>query len=116
VMIDQGSFGWDDYRRLGEPSLDRIADRVDVRRDETLEGLQHPFGATLRVETRDGTIERRIPDPSGEPETFPDEAAVKGKFMLLAEPVLGSEAAKLADFILSLDRRNAIGDALGLAA
>lgn len=108
VMLDQGSFGWDDYKRLGQPALDALSDRVDVVRDESLEGLRHPFGATLKVETRSGAIERRIADPSGEPETFPDEAAVVAKFALLAEPVLGGGAARLADLVLSLERRNAL--------
>ncbi|MFD2238034.1 MmgE/PrpD family protein [Aureimonas populi] len=116
VMIEQGSFGWDDYRRLGEPGLDVIADRVEVVRDETLEGLAHPFGATLRVATPQGTLERRIADPAGEPATFPGEAALRAKFMTLAEPVLGAQAAPLADFFLTLGTRNAISGALRAAA
>lgn len=112
VMLDQGSFGWDDYRRLGEPALEALADRIDVKRDETLEGLRHPFGATLVVETNAGTFEKRIPDPSGEPETFPDEAAARAKFKLLAEPVLGAKAGPLAKFFLSLDRQANVADSL----
>src|SRR3712207_1854377 len=27
VALDQGSFGWDDYARLGDPSIDRLCDR-----------------------------------------------------------------------------------------
>lgn len=105
VMIDQGRFGWDDYRRLGDPALDTLADRIDVVRDTGLEGLTHPFGATLRVTTPTGTITRHLPDPAGEPETFPDDAAVRAKFLDLAEPVLGARAAALADLILTLDHQ-----------
>lgn len=71
VALTLGRFGWDDYHQLGKPEIDALCDRVDVVRDESLEGLRHPFGATLAVDTLDGTIERRIPDPSGEPDTFP---------------------------------------------
>ena len=104
VALDQGSFGWDDYKRIGDPTLDALCDRIDVVRDESLEGLAHPFGGTVRIKTRDGrVIERRIPDPSGEPATFPDAAAVRAKFMALAEPVLGAGADDLADALETLD-------------
>src|SRR5690606_37255072 len=43
MALDQGSFGWDDYRRLADPALDALADRIIVRRDARLEGLVHPF-------------------------------------------------------------------------
>ena len=108
VMLDQGSFGWDDYRRLGEERLDDIADRVDVVRDESLEGVAHPFGATLRAETTAGMLEMRVEDPSGEPRSFPDDAAIREKFLGLAEPVLGADAGRLADFVLALDTRNSL--------
>ncbi|UHD44971.1 MmgE/PrpD family protein [Aureimonas altamirensis] len=110
VMLDQGSFGWDDYKRLGDASLCALADRVDVVRDETLEGLRHPFGATLTVRMQGGeTIERRIADPSGEPETFPDAAALRSKFDTLAMPVLGEAGTSaLAEAFLDMDRRNRV--------
>ncbi len=108
VMADQGHFGWDDYVRLGEPALDALSDRVEVVRDESLEGLPHPFGATLETETTAGAFQVRIPDPSGEPETFPDEAALRAKFRRLAEPVLGPAADQLADFMMTLDSRNTL--------
>jgi 2-methylcitrate dehydratase PrpD len=95
VALYKGSFGWDDYALLGNPDVEAIAARVDVRRDERLEGLRHPFGANIAVTTSAGTVERNIPDPSGEPETFPDRAAVEAKFMTLATPALGNAASSL---------------------
>ncbi len=112
VMIDQGSFGWDDYKRLGDERLDAICERIDVFRDESLEGLAHPFGATLTVETGAGAFERRIADPSGEPATFPDEGAVRAKFLDLAEPVLDGRAGEMADFFLGLEERNGLSGIL----
>ncbi len=114
VMADQGSFGWDDYSRIGEPALDALSDRVDVVRDESLEGLTHPFGATLLTETTAGSFSTRIPDPSGEPETFPDEDALRAKFRGLAEPVLGLAASQLADFMMTLESRNTLRGMPGL--
>ncbi len=95
VAIHQGRFGWDDYRLLGAPEVEAIADRVDVVQDDRLEGKRHPFGARLRVRIRSETIERLIADPSGEPETFPSAAALGEKFRILAGPVLHDAAAPL---------------------
>ncbi|MFC3724719.1 MmgE/PrpD family protein [Neoaquamicrobium sediminum] len=95
VALTLGRFGWDDYALLAKPEIDALCDRVDVIRDESLEGLRHPFGATLEVTTPQGTISRRIPDPSGEPDTFPSPEALSAKFMTLARPVLNDDAAML---------------------
>lgn len=108
VALDQGSFGWDDYRRLGEPALDALADRIDVTADASLENLAHPFGATLTLETPAGTLSRRIPDPSGEPHLFPTDTALEGKFATLTEPVLGARTAALADATLALSHAQPI--------
>ena len=104
VALDQGSFGWDDYRRLGEPVIDALADRVTVRQDHAVEAASpHPFGARVRIETSKGMFERAAPDPSGEPSSFPSEATLRGKFETLARPVLGDRAATLAESILALE-------------
>lgn len=95
VALHRGRFGWDDYDLLGDGEVEAIAGRIDVRQDGRLEGLRHPFGAWLTVRTRDGIIERHVPDPSGEPESFPDDDAVEAKFMTLARPVLGNAASPL---------------------
>ncbi|MFN3825574.1 MAG: MmgE/PrpD family protein [Pseudorhodobacter sp.] len=86
----RGQFGWDDYDLLGQPATDALSDRVEVIRDQSLEGLRHPFGATLSVTARGETHRLRIPDPSGEPETFPTADASAAKFRALAGPVLNT--------------------------
>ncbi len=116
VALDQGSFGWDDYRRLGEPGIDGLCDRISVRRDEAVEaGSAHPFGARVRLATAKGDLEAMVRDPSGEPESFPDEGAMRRKVLTLAEPVLGDRAAAFADAILRLDDFASVADALALA-
>lgn len=102
VALTLGRFGWDDYTLLGKPEIDAVCDRVEVIRDESLEGLRHPFGATLELTTAHGTVTRRISDPSGEPETFPTPEALTGKFMTLARPVLNDEATGLHERLMRL--------------
>ncbi len=116
VALDQGSFGWDDYARLGEPAIDALCDRIAVRQDDGVEAASpHPFGARVRVSLTDGrSYERAIPDPSGEPESFPAPASLRRKFLVLAEPVLGLRAARFADAILELERFGTISDAIVL--
>jgi 2-methylcitrate dehydratase PrpD len=95
VALLRGRFGWDDYDLLGKAEVEALADRVDVVRDETLEGLRHPFGATLTLRTADVDHRLRIADPSGEPDSFPDREAMATKFRTLAGPVLNHGADAL---------------------
>src|SRR6201987_2768849 len=114
VALDQGSFGWDDYERLGDAAIDTLADKFDRVRDERLEGRTHPFGARVSITTDDGVHERLYPDPSGEPDSFPDVAAMQQKFLPLARPVLSKRADQLAHAILSLERFDRISAATEL--
>lgn len=90
VALLRGQFGWDDYDLLGDPRAEALAARVDVWNDPSLEGLRHPFGATLEVEAQGKTHKLRIADPSGEPETFPDAETLGDKFTTLTGPVSNS--------------------------
>lgn len=102
VALLQGGFGWDDYDLLGRPDVDALSDKVETWRDESLEGLTHPFGASLVVEASGMRHELRIADPSGEPDTFPDDVARAAKFDALAGPVLNRDAATLRHRLLTL--------------
>ena len=105
VALDQGRFGWDDYDRLGDASIDALADKVDVGQDDRLEiGRSHPFGARVSITTGVGVHERLFADPSGEPDSFPDTVTMQQKFLTLARPVLSGRAEQFADAILSLER------------
>jgi 2-methylcitrate dehydratase PrpD len=116
VALDQGRFGWDDYALIGDPKIEALAEQIAVRRDERLEtGRAHPFGARVRLETVRGAFEREVDDPSGEPKTFPSEAAQRAKFLGLAEPALGPRAGALADAILGLETFSDVGAALKAA-
>ncbi|UGV24236.1 MmgE/PrpD family protein [Rhodopseudomonas boonkerdii] len=114
LALDQGSFGWDDYKRLGDTAIDRLADRFDVVQDERLEGKRHPFGARVSIHTEDGVHERIAPDPSGEPDSFPDATAMQQKFLQLARPVLDKRADTFADAILTLEQFDRVTTATAL--
>jgi 2-methylcitrate dehydratase PrpD len=114
LALDQGSFGWDDYKRLGDSAINTLADRFDVVQDERLEGKRHPFGARVSITTEDGVHERIYADPSGEPTSFPDAAAMQQKFLQLARPVLSNRAEKFADAILSLETFDRVATATAL--
>jgi 2-methylcitrate dehydratase PrpD len=114
LALDQGSFGWDDYKRLGDSAINTLADRFDVVQDERLEGKRHPFGARVSITTEDGVHERIYADPSGEPTSFPDAAAMQQKFLQLARPVLNNRAEKFADAILSLESFDRVATATAL--
>src|SRR6201996_9633586 len=114
VALDQGRFGWDDYERLGDTAINALADKFDVVQDDRLEGKRHPFGARVSITTEHGVHERLHDDPSGEPTSFPDAAAMQQKFLTLARPVLNKRADQLADAILTLERFDRVEQATQL--
>ncbi len=104
LALEQGSFGWDDYARLGDPAIDALADKIEVVQDDRLEiGRTHPFGARVTVTAEGETHERLAVDPPGEPASFPDDTAMRQKFLQLARPVLDGGADKLAGALLTMD-------------
>ena len=112
VALDQGSFGWDDYDRLGDAAIDALADKFNVVQDDRLEaGRKHPFGARVAITTEHGVHERLHADPSGEPDSFPDAEAMQQKFLTLARPVLNGRAEQFATAILSLERFDRVAQA-----
>ena len=79
-----------------------------------LSGRKHPFGARVSITTENGVHERLHADPSGEPNSFPDAAAMQQKFLTLARPVLSNRAEQLANAILSLERFDQVAQATQL--
>ena len=115
LALDQGRFGWDDYKRLGDAAINNLANKFDVVQDDKLEiGRSHPFGARVTITTEDGVHERLHDDPSGEPTSFPSAQAMSDKFITLARPVLSSRAQHFADAILGLERFDRVAQATAL--
>ncbi len=42
LALEQGSFGWDDYERLGDPAIEALADKIDVVQDDQLGNRPQP--------------------------------------------------------------------------
>lgn len=103
IALTKGSFGWDDYALIGNQQVQALAGRISVERDRRVEGLAHPFGATLHITARTGTFERIIRTPPGEPELFPDRSQIDAKFLTLAKPVLGDGAQRLLHALHEID-------------
>lgn len=81
----EGRFTWDAYRRLGDPRVEELMDRIRVSVDRAIPAL----GSRVRVVTRDGrTLVREVPLARGEPETFPSWEELEAKFRSLARPLL----------------------------
>ncbi len=96
--------------------LEGLCDKVLTRRDHSVEAASpHPFGASVRVTVGGAVLERSVPDPSGEPASFPTAAALTRKFITLVEPVLGAQARPLADALLWLETFPSAARALELA-
>ncbi|UTD26822.1 MmgE/PrpD family protein [Bradyrhizobium sp. WD16] len=115
LALEQGSFGWDDYARLGDPAIDALADRIEVVQDDRLEtGRSHPFGARVSILSGGTAYERLAFDPPGEPSSFPTDAAMRQKFTQLARPVLDGRTAAFADAVLELERFGRVSEATRL--
>lgn len=106
AALREGGVRWDDYPRLiGDPEIDALAARVHCAHDAEVEAL-YPAAMAGRVAVRfaDGArADRFVPEPSGEPSRFPDEAALRAKAVALAAPSLGAAGASaLCDAALGL--------------
>lgn len=108
VALYRGSFSWDDYALLGNPDVEKIAERIVVNRDPRLENLSHPFGSYVSIQTSSGVVSQHNPDPSGEPENFPTDEQVHAKFIALANPILGDAAEPLLEKLLNLDGQSSV--------
>lgn len=93
---------------LRDPELVRLARATVVEEDEELTAVYHekkPCDVIFRL--RDGRrLHARVEYCKGDPENRPSEEDVLAKFFGLTEGALGRpRAERLADFLLSVDRR-----------
>lgn len=93
--------------RLNDPDLHSLMDRIAVIEDQRMTE-RHPeeWPARVVVETDRGTFSGGVSNPRGEPEAPLTEAEICEKFTTLTAPVIGDDAADLADVILTLDERD----------
>ncbi|MEI4472306.1 MmgE/PrpD family protein [Frigidibacter sp. MR17.24] len=92
-----GGVRWDDYPGLlGRADIDALADRVMPWHDPQIEALYpRRMAASVRVSLADGRkLEALVESPSGEPDSFPEPAAMIDKALTLTTPVLGAARAR----------------------
>lgn len=106
VALATGGMAWDSYKLLDDPTIRALMQRIACENDPDIEAeFPANMSGRLTVRVRGDVFSRKIVTPKGEPETFPTEAELRGKFSSLADAVLGKpQANKLADAILHLDR------------
>ena len=83
-----------------------LADRISVSVDAACDDdYPRTRSAVVTAETTDGRrIERRVDEPLGSPANQVDDDALLGKFLKLADPVLGTASAtRVADTVMSLE-------------
>ena len=90
VVLRQGSMGWDDYaKHLKDPETLDLCRKVSSVVDPLPEAeFPRQMSGVARVRTRNGDFEKFVVVPTGEPENFPDMAALRAKFDALSAPYI----------------------------
>lgn len=107
-----GEMGWDSYRHLGNPEVTSLMQRIRCDNDPEIEA-EFPANMSGKITLQAGgqTFTKTVIIPKGDPDNFPDNAALQEKFTSLAAKAIGPAAtAQLAKAILDCDRLNAAAD------
>ena len=101
-----GAMGWESYGELHNPVVRGMLAKVSCVHSEAMQAeFPANMSGTVTIAARGQAFSRTVIVPKGEPANFLGDAALRGKFMGLAERALGHDAASgLADDILALDR------------
>lgn len=105
AALATGSVTWDSYALLSDPVVRTLTRRISCYHEPEIEAeLPARMAALLTVETRAGTLTRKVRSPKGDPENFLTVDELRAKFTGLAAGILGEEnASALADSILRLE-------------
>jgi 2-methylcitrate dehydratase PrpD len=101
IALLERSYTWDSYRRLQDPEVTSLMDRVVAVTSPEVNGL----GGYVRITARDGAVfENRIALAKGEPESFLTWDELLEKFSPMAEKVLPkSQVDKLIAEVSALE-------------
>jgi 2-methylcitrate dehydratase PrpD len=100
-----------DDNAIDDPSVQRVRERVDFRVDETLHYDSHE--AVVKIETTNGTYERRQENPPGTHDNPLTESELREKFEECADRAIPSaDVSRLMDTLLTLDEHSDIINAL----
>ncbi|WP_037345947.1 MmgE/PrpD family protein [Sciscionella sediminilitoris] len=83
-----GKLDWQSYQRIGAADLTAMTDRIST---EVGDLSAHETVVTARIHDQEYT--ESVPLPLGEPDNWIGDAALRGKFTGLAEPVYGADRA-----------------------
>jgi 2-methylcitrate dehydratase PrpD len=95
----------------GDPQVIRLMDRVVPVRDPALDAdYPRVWPAWVRIALQDGrTFEERVAHPLGDPENFPDAAALGAKFRTLARRALSdAQVDRLAAAVADLPQARTV--------
>jgi len=98
VSLIEGGMDWDSYgRNLGNDDVGQAMQKVSVEHDLEVEAnFPDRFAGRVVITTTDGrSLESFVRSPKGEPDNFVTDSELRRKFLGLAEPFLGSQAAEL---------------------
>jgi 2-methylcitrate dehydratase PrpD len=97
VALIDGRMGWEQYDLVGSGPVQTLIEATTVSVDPEAE-RNHPdnWSARVTIATMRGPFETFVKTPLGEPETFPDMAAMRAKFTSYATPALGDHAVAIA--------------------
>ena len=115
--LARGHFGWDSYEWLQAPDLRRLMTKITCEQDPEIQAhFPQQMSGKVTLRARGETFSRTVVIPKGEPENFLTEAEIEAKFHALADAVLGaSQAGRLAEAVLCLDRAPGVAPLLALA-
>jgi len=118
VALATGAMGWDSYRLLHDPLVRRLLPRVRCEPDPEIEAeFPRYMSGKVEIVARDGRrYANKVRVPKGEPANFLTAAELRGKFVGLAEPMLGAaRCAQLADTVLAIDAMDQLSKLAPLA-
>ena len=92
VALREGRMSWDDYgRHLIDPETLELCERVSTHPDPMAEAeFPQNMSARVRIETADGSCEKFVRVPKGEPDNFMTDAELAEKFRSLCAPYLAA--------------------------
>jgi 2-methylcitrate dehydratase PrpD len=102
--------------RLDDPVMRSLMERIGVAVDPDLDAaFPAQRGARILIETRDGRrLEHLQPNRKGDPEEPLSDLELEGKFLELASPVMGAEAAaSLVQRLWSIEERRSLRSMVG---
>jgi 2-methylcitrate dehydratase PrpD len=100
-----------DDAALADPAAHAMMARIDLILDPTAHGERQ----TVEIETRDGRrLHARVEDPRGHWDNPLSDGELRAKFLGLAEPVLGADAARAVELVGELERPGVLAALLAL--